>query len=97
MPLARLGVIGGLPCAFECRANLSRRSRGQLASFGEAAFVRFGVGFVFAIARPFQQVMSGVRLGGEDDGGSLADNIVGAQGFAVLGFARKGFRWAVVG
>ena len=52
--------------------------------------MRFGVGGVFAITRPFQQVMSGVRLRGENDGRSLAHNIAGAQNIAVLNLSGKG-------
>ena len=52
--------------------------------------MRFGVGFVFAIARPFQQIMSGVRLRGENDGRSLAHNIAGTQNIAVFDLRGKG-------
>ena len=49
-------------------------------------FGRGGGGGVLAMVGPFQQVESGVRLGGVNDGCSLSHDVAGAQSFAVFDF-----------
>ena len=52
-------------------------------------FGRPGGGDVLAVVGPFQQVESGVGLGGVNDGCSLPHDVAGAQGFAVFDFGGK--------